>query len=116
MAGARDVVHRCDGRADRSDRFSTGDLGVAEIAVMMTYPGEAGEGAAGKTPQTKSASAPLDEMTIEQLRGEMEVLRDRERQIAELLNANAPDRILHDLRNLLNEVQLLRILAEQGNA
>ena len=82
---------------------------------MMTYPGEAGEGAAGKTPQ-KSASAPLGAMTLEQLRGELEVLRDRERQIAELLNAKAPDRILHDLRNLLNEVQLLRILAEQGNA
>ena len=83
---------------------------------MMTYPGEAGEGAGGKTPQTKSASTPLDAMTLEQLRAELEVLRDRERQIAELLNATSPDRILHDLRNLLNEVQLLRLLAEQGNA
>jgi len=83
---------------------------------MMTYPGEAGEGAAGKSQQTKSASAPLDGMTPEQLRAELELLRDRERQIAELLNCNSPDRILHDLRNLLNEVQLLRILAEQSNA
>ena len=83
---------------------------------MMTYPGEAGEGAGGKTPQSKSASAPIDGMTIEALRAELETLRDREQQIAELLNAKSPDRILHDLRNLLNEVQLLRILAEQGNA
>jgi len=83
---------------------------------MMTYPGEAGEGAAGKPTREQSAGAPVDEMTLEQLRAEIQVLRDRERQIAELLNANAPDRILHDLRNLLNEVQLLRILAEQSNA
>jgi hypothetical protein len=91
--------------------------GVAEIVVMMTYPGEAGEGADGKTAQTKSASAaPLDAMTLEELRAELELLRDRDRQIAELLNCRSPDCILHDLRNLLNEVQLLRILAEQGNA
>jgi hypothetical protein len=54
-------------------------------------------------------------MSVEQLRSEVARLRDRERQIAELLNARSPDKILHDLRNLLNEVQLLRILAEQGN-
>ena len=82
---------------------------------MMTYPGEAGEGASAKAPQAQ-LSTPVDQMTLEQLRAELTILRDRERQIAELLNAKAPDRILHDLRNLLNEVQLLRILAEQGNA
>jgi hypothetical protein len=88
---------------------------------MMTYPGEAGEGAAGKPPaaqptSSSSVSAPMDEMTPEELRAEVTRLRDRERQIAELLNSKSPDRLLHDLRNLLNEVQLLRILAEQGNA
>jgi hypothetical protein len=84
---------------------------------MMTYPGEAGEGAAGKTPPSESASSiAIEQMTPEQLRAEIQILRDRERQIAELLNAKSSDRILHDLRNLLNEVQLLRILAEQGNA
>jgi hypothetical protein len=84
---------------------------------MMTYPGEAGEGAAGKaSSQIKSSSTPMDDMTIEDLRAELARLRDREAQIAELLNTKSPDKILHDLRNLLNEVQLLRILAEQGNA
>ncbi len=83
---------------------------------MMTYPGEAGEGAAGKTPQSESALTRIEEMTPDQLRAELQNLRDRERQILELLSAKSPDRILHDLRNLLNEVQLLRILAEQGNA
>ena len=85
---------------------------------MMTYPGEAGEGAAGKPPssQTQSSSTPTDDMTVDELRAEVTRLRDRETQVAELLNAQSPDKILHDLRNLLNEVQLLRILAEQGNA
>jgi hypothetical protein len=84
---------------------------------MMTYPGEAGEGAAAKSPsQTQSPSARTADMTVEQLRAELDLLRDRERQIVELLHAKSRDRILHDLRNLLNEVQLLRILAEQGNA
>jgi hypothetical protein len=85
---------------------------------MMTYPGEAGEGAAGKPPTQSqtSSSTPVEQMTLEELRAEVAHLRDRERQICELLNAKAPDRLLHDLRNLLNEVQLLRILAEQGNA
>jgi hypothetical protein len=83
---------------------------------MMTYPGEAGEGAAGKPPQAASASASMEEMTPDQLRAELQRLRDRERQIADLLNSESPERILHDLRNLLNEVQLLRILAEQSNA
>jgi hypothetical protein len=83
---------------------------------MMTHPGEAGESAAGKTSQGQLASAPLENMTPDELRAELNLLRDRERQIAELLNANSSDRIVHDLRNLLNEVQLLRILAEQGNA
>ena len=55
-------------------------------------------------------------MTAEELHAELHRLRERERQIVELLNAKSPDRILHDLRNLLNEVQLLRILAEQSNA
>ena len=83
---------------------------------MMTYPGEAGEGAAGKPLKNESSSPPMDEMTPDELRAELARLRDRETQIAELLSAQSPDRILHDLRNLLNEVQLLRILAEQENA
>ena len=84
---------------------------------MMSHPGEAGEGAAPRSPQAPaSQQAELHEMTVEELRDEVGVLRDRERQIVELLNAESPDRILHDLRNLLNEVQLLRILAEQPNA
>ena len=83
---------------------------------MMTYPGEAGEGATAKSSQAAVPSKPIEEMTPDELRAELQLLRERERQIAELLAAQSPDRILHDLRNLLNEVQLLRILAEQSNS
>ena len=50
------------------------------------------------------------------LRAELDRLRDREREIVELLGAESPDRILHDLRNLLNEVQLLRLVVTDGKA
>jgi len=91
----------------------------------MTYPGDSGEGAAGKqsppttTEGNSSASASstaVDKLTMDELRAEVTRLRDCERQIAELLKSKSSDRVLHDLRNLLNEVQLLRILAEQSNA
>jgi hypothetical protein len=55
-------------------------------------------------------------MSDEELRGELAALRNREREIVSLLDAKSPERILHDLRNLLNEVHLLRILAEQSEA
>jgi hypothetical protein len=43
---------------------------------------------------------------------ELEQLRERERQMVELLGADSPDRLLHDLRNLLNELTLLRAVIE----
>jgi hypothetical protein len=80
---------------------------------MMTHPGEAG----GEGQAEKSAHAePTHSMNAEALRREVERLREREQQIVELLGAKSPDKILHDLRNVLNELQLLRILAERGDA
>jgi hypothetical protein len=49
---------------------------------------------------------------VEHLRGERDRLADRQRQIAELLKSTNPDKIVHDLRNLLNEVQLYKMLAD----
>jgi len=43
---------------------------------------------------------------------ELERLRERERQMVELLDAKSPDCLIHDLRNVLNELQLLRMLAD----
>jgi hypothetical protein len=46
------------------------------------------------------------------IHAELERLRARERQMLELLGSNCPERLLHDLRNVLNELQLLRLLAD----
>jgi len=48
---------------------------------------------------------------IEGLRAENARLVDREEKIVELLGAQNPERIIHDLRNLLNERELLKALA-----
>ena len=53
----------------------------------------------------------VDEMTIEQLRDEVSALREREREIVGLLGLASNDRMLHELRNVLNELHLLRVLA-----
>ena len=49
---------------------------------------------------------------LEQLRAERDRLLERQRQIAELLHSQNPEKILHDLRNLLNELQLYKMLVE----
>jgi len=53
-------------------------------------------------------------MNADELREELSALRDRERQMCELLECAAREKLIHDLRNLLNEVQLLRLLADQS--
>jgi hypothetical protein len=53
---------------------------------------------------------------VERLRAERDRLADRQREIAQLLKSANPDKIVHDLRNLLNEVQLYKMLADvQGS-
>ena len=49
---------------------------------------------------------------IARLSAENDRLTQRERAIAELIGAPSPDKILHDLRNLLNELMLLKALAK----
>ncbi len=51
----------------------------------------------------------LDE--IQRLTAEQKVLRDREAKVMELLGTKTPDQILHDLRNVLNEKELFKVLA-----
>ena len=48
---------------------------------------------------------------INRLRAEREVMVQRQQIVMDLLAAKSPDRILHDLRNLLNERELYRTLA-----
>ena len=80
---------------------------------MMSTPSQIGGGA---REGSGSANRSLDEMSAAELREELSTLRDRERQICELLECERRDKMIHDLRNLLNEVQLLRLLADQSSA
>ncbi|HWE04407.1 MAG TPA: hypothetical protein VG326_18530 [Tepidisphaeraceae bacterium] len=48
---------------------------------------------------------------LEKLRAERDVLLDRQSSIMELVGSTKPERILHDIRNILNERILLRTLA-----
>jgi hypothetical protein len=49
---------------------------------------------------------------IGELRAQLERLRQREAQIMTLIGCKNPDKLMHDLRNVLNELQLLRMLAD----
>jgi hypothetical protein len=43
---------------------------------------------------------------------ELEHHRERERQIAQLIGARSVDKLMHDLRNVLNELTLLRAVSD----
>ncbi len=46
------------------------------------------------------------------LRAQVDRLQQREAQMMALIGCRNPDKLVHDLRNVLNELQLLRMLAE----
>lgn len=50
---------------------------------------------------------------LEQLRAERTRLLERQQQVMELLKVSSSDRLIHDLRNMLNERELLRTLVEE---
>ena len=49
---------------------------------------------------------------VEQLRAERARLFERQRRMMELLGTTTAEHLIHDLRNVLNERQLLRTLAD----
>lgn len=49
---------------------------------------------------------------FEQICAERDMLLDRQRQMAELMKSTNPEKIVHDLRNLINELQLYKMLVE----
>jgi len=84
--------------------------------------GEAGmAGDDGAADQTSAAA--LGELTflsadnrdlraeVERLRGERDRMQETQRRVMELLGTTAPERIVHDLRNVLNERELFKALA-----
>ena len=73
-------------------------------------PDDAGLGAA-KTTSTLSENAEL-KAEIERLRSERTRWMESQRRLMELLGTSAPEKIAHDLRNLLNERDLLKTLVD----
>jgi hypothetical protein len=72
--------------------------------------------AAVAVPNGTIAGPANDVAACEKLQAELNQLRERERQIIEVLGSTSPERILHDIRNLINEVGLLRFLADKAEA
>src|SRR5262245_26450725 len=58
---------------------------------------------------TSPSSSSVD---VSEMRAELERLRQREAQIMTLIGCKSPEKLMHDLRNVLNELQLLRMLAD----
>ena len=50
---------------------------------------------------------------VEQLRTERTRLTETQRRMMDLLHTSAPEKLVHDLRNLLNERDLLKTLVDQ---
>jgi hypothetical protein len=48
------------------------------------------------------------------LRAEVQRLADEQRELMQLLDCKSPDRLAHDLRNVLNELNLYRTLMENN--
>ena len=59
------------------------------------------------------AQSPDLKAEIEQLRAERNQLAETQRRIMELLKTQSPEKIVHDLRNVLNERELLKALVDQ---
>jgi len=49
---------------------------------------------------------------LQSVRAERDALAKQQAEVMKLLNAQSPERILHDLRNVLNELVLLKAVTE----
>ena len=47
------------------------------------------------------------------VQADLDRLLEQQRQIMDLLGCKSPEKIMHDLRNVLNELTLLRALADR---
>ena len=88
--------------------------GDASPGVQPGLAGAFGGGGTDVPAQIAAQAASLHELRSElnQLRAERDRLSDRQRQIAELLKSANPDKIVHDLRNVLNELTLYKALVD----
>ena len=94
-------LSRCDGIA------GLGPLTHAHPMPGADHPSDGPARAAFETAEIRDLRVELD-----RLRAERERLLDTQRRVMELLHTLSPEKILHDLRNVLNERELYRALAE----
>lgn len=59
-----------------------------------------------------NASPANDEEDVQRLREERELLWSKLEQVAEAIGSDDPLRVVHDVRNIMNELVLLRKLVE----
>jgi len=52
---------------------------------------------------------------LDQARAERNRMQDIQKRLMELLGSAAPERIVHDVRNVMNERELFKALAETGD-
>jgi hypothetical protein len=64
------------------------------------------------TPVGESSSLSSTTPAAGDLRGDYERMARRESELMQLLGTKSPDRLLHDVRNLLNELALLKAVAK----
>jgi hypothetical protein len=64
---------------------------------------------------TRPSEAELVEQN-ERLKGEVDRMVECQRDVMKLLDCKSPERIIHDLRNLINELNLYRQLVESSEA
>jgi hypothetical protein len=64
------------------------------------------------TPVGESSSASSTPPAEEDLHASYERMARRESELMQLLGTKSPDRLLHDVRNLLNELALLKAVAK----
>ncbi|HEX8523287.1 MAG TPA: hypothetical protein VF669_13600 [Tepidisphaeraceae bacterium] len=62
--------------------------------------------------QSEAPEANQGDAEVQDLRAQLERYRQRENQIMTLIGCKNAEKLMHDLRNVLNELQLLRMLAE----
>ena len=105
--------------ADRSTRISQPsphDPPPSSYAADVPYPQEAPQieplspGAHIATTLAENRELRAE---VEQLRTERNRLLETQRRIMELIGAPSPDKLVHDLRNVLNERDLLKALVAE---
>jgi hypothetical protein len=62
-------------------------------------------------------SEPIESIEVQLARAnrELDMIRVKHREMMELLGTDKPEELVHDLRNVLNELHLLRLLANSGS-